>query len=98
VLAAIFLKGRNRTVRIIRVALLRGHACREYFAMKDRILVPALQSCILEPIWKQFSALLPEREVEHPLDRVWQSVDGPEKSLRRASEQGFGPQSGGRSQ
>jgi transposase len=35
--------------------------------MKERILVPALQPCILEPIWEQFSALLPEREVEHPL-------------------------------
>ncbi len=29
--------------------------------------MPALQPCIIEPIWKQFSALLPEREVEHPL-------------------------------
>ncbi len=29
--------------------------------------MPALQPCILEPIWEQFSALLPEREVEHPL-------------------------------
>src|ERR671913_378377 len=35
--------------------------------MKERILLPALQPCIIEPIWKQFSALLPEREVEHPL-------------------------------
>src|ERR671911_2242504 len=35
--------------------------------MKERILVPALQPCNIEPIWKQFSALLPEREVEHPL-------------------------------
>jgi transposase len=35
--------------------------------MKERILVPALQPFIIEPIWKQFSALLPEREVEHPL-------------------------------
>jgi transposase len=35
--------------------------------MKERILVPALQPYIIEPIWKQFSALLPEREVEHPL-------------------------------
>jgi len=29
--------------------------------------VPALQPCVIEPIWEQFSALLPEREVEHPL-------------------------------
>ena len=29
--------------------------------------MPALQSCIIEPIWEQFSALLPEREVEHHL-------------------------------
>lgn len=35
--------------------------------MKERILVPALQPYIIEPIWEQFSALLPEREVEHPL-------------------------------
>ena len=35
--------------------------------MKERVPVPALQPYIIEPIWKQFSALLPEREVEHPL-------------------------------
>ena len=35
--------------------------------MKERILVPALQPYIIEPIWEQFSALLREREVEHPL-------------------------------
>ena len=35
--------------------------------MKELILVPALQPCIIEPIWEQFSALLPEREIEHPL-------------------------------
>jgi transposase len=29
--------------------------------------LPALQPCIIEPIWQQFCALLPEREVEHPL-------------------------------
>ena len=29
--------------------------------------MPALQPCIIEPIWEQFSTLLPEREVEHPL-------------------------------
>jgi len=29
--------------------------------------VPALPPYILEPIWQQFSALLPEREVDHPL-------------------------------
>jgi transposase len=29
--------------------------------------VPALQPFIIEPVWKQFSALLPEREGEHPL-------------------------------
>lgn len=29
--------------------------------------MPALQPCIFEPIWEQFSVLLPEREVEHPL-------------------------------
>jgi transposase len=29
--------------------------------------VPALQPYIIEPIWEQFRALLPEREVDHPL-------------------------------
>jgi transposase len=29
--------------------------------------VPAIQSYFIEPIWEQFCALLPEREVSHPL-------------------------------
>jgi transposase len=29
--------------------------------------VPALQPYVIEPIWEQFSALLPERSVDHPL-------------------------------
>lgn len=29
--------------------------------------VPALEPYLIEPIWEQFSALLPEREVNHPL-------------------------------
>jgi transposase len=29
--------------------------------------VPALPPYIIEPIWQQFSALLPERKVDHPL-------------------------------
>ncbi len=29
--------------------------------------MPAIQSYFIEPIWEQFSALLPEREVHHPL-------------------------------
>jgi len=29
--------------------------------------VPALPSCILEPLWGQFAALLPSRRVTHPL-------------------------------
>ena len=29
--------------------------------------VPALPPYIIEPIWEQFRALLPEREVNHPL-------------------------------
>jgi transposase len=29
--------------------------------------VPALQPYLIEPIWEQFSALLPERETNHPL-------------------------------
>lgn len=29
--------------------------------------MPAVPSCIIDPIWDQFSALLPDREVDHPL-------------------------------
>jgi transposase len=29
--------------------------------------VPAVPSCILEPLWDQFQALLPARRVSHPL-------------------------------
>jgi transposase len=29
--------------------------------------VPALQPYLIEPIWEQFRALLPERETNHPL-------------------------------
>lgn len=29
--------------------------------------VPALPSPVIEPVWDQFAALLPEREVTHPL-------------------------------
>lgn len=29
--------------------------------------MPALPPYLIEPIWEQFSTLLPEREVEHPL-------------------------------
>jgi transposase len=34
---------------------------------KERLPVPAIPPYIIEPIWGQFSALLPEREVDHPL-------------------------------
>jgi transposase len=29
--------------------------------------VPAIPSCILEPLWDQFATLLPTRQVHHPL-------------------------------
>ncbi len=29
--------------------------------------MPAIPSCIIEPIWQQFADLLPDREVDHPL-------------------------------
>ena len=29
--------------------------------------MPALPSCLIEPIWEQFAALLPERHDRHPL-------------------------------
>jgi transposase len=35
--------------------------------MKESNFVPALQPCIIEPIWEQFFSMLPEREVDHPL-------------------------------
>src|SRR5215208_7173372 len=31
------------------------------------MLVPALPPYLIEPIWQQFRALLPERKVDHPL-------------------------------
>jgi hypothetical protein len=31
------------------------------------VLVPALPSSIIEPVWDQFAVLLPERKVTHPL-------------------------------
>src|SRR5215207_3991553 len=34
---------------------------------RRRMLVPALPPYLIEPIWTQFAALLPEREVSHPL-------------------------------
>jgi transposase len=37
------------------------------FPTKEHTLVPALPPYIIEPIWEQFRALLPERKVEHPL-------------------------------
>src|SRR5215218_9895373 len=35
--------------------------------MKEPIPMPALQPYIIEPIWEQFRALLPERGDDHPL-------------------------------
>jgi hypothetical protein len=37
------------------------------FPMKEEMPVPALPPYLIEPIWQQFSALLPERKVNHPL-------------------------------
>src|ERR671916_211371 len=34
---------------------------------RRRESVPALPPYIIEPIWQQFAALLPDREVDHPL-------------------------------
>jgi transposase len=31
------------------------------------MLMPAISPYIMEPIWEQFRALLPERKVDHPL-------------------------------
>lgn len=35
--------------------------------LPHEVLVPALPSSVIEPLWEQFAALLPEREVAHPL-------------------------------
>src|SRR5215213_10414288 len=35
--------------------------------MRRSVSMPALEPYLIEPIWEQFSALLPEREVAHPL-------------------------------
>jgi transposase len=35
--------------------------------LPHEVLVPALPSSVIEPIWDQFSALIPERDVVHPL-------------------------------
>jgi transposase len=37
------------------------------YPYRRSISVPALQPYIIEPIWEQFEALLPKREVDHPL-------------------------------
>jgi len=35
--------------------------------LPHEVLVPALPSSVIDPLWSQFAALLPEREVTHPL-------------------------------
>ncbi len=35
--------------------------------MEGAFLVPALPPYIIEPVWEQFRALLPQREIDHPL-------------------------------
>ena len=35
--------------------------------LPHEVLVPALPSSVIEPLWDQFAALIPEREVAHPL-------------------------------
>ncbi len=35
--------------------------------MRRSLSMPALQTYIIEPIWEQLCALLPERDVDHPL-------------------------------
>ncbi len=35
--------------------------------LPHEVLVPALPSSVIEPIWDQFAALIPERDVVHPL-------------------------------
>src|SRR3712207_4420454 len=35
--------------------------------LKEPMPVPALPPYLIEPIWQQFSALIPERQTTHPL-------------------------------
>jgi transposase len=37
------------------------------FPNKEHKPMPALPTCLIEPIWEQFAALLPSRKVDHPL-------------------------------
>jgi hypothetical protein len=37
------------------------------FPTKEPMPVPALEPYLIEPIWQQFSALIPERQTTHPL-------------------------------
>jgi hypothetical protein len=37
------------------------------FPTKEPMPVPVIPPYLIEPIWQQFSALLPEREINHPL-------------------------------
>jgi transposase len=41
--------------------------------------VPAVPSCILDPLWDQFAALLPTRQVRHPLGCHRQRI--PDRSI-----------------
>lgn len=35
--------------------------------LPHEVLVPALPSCVIEPIWEQFFSLITEHDVVHPL-------------------------------
>lgn len=38
-----------------------------YAVYVAEVLVPALPSSIIEPLWDQFAELIPEHEIDHPL-------------------------------
>ena len=50
--------------------------------------MPALPPYIIEPVWGQFSALLPEREVDHPLGCHRPRI--PDRVRLREAYSGFG--------
>src|SRR5918999_4135525 len=51
----------------MRTRMLDHAGSSQSYPYRRSLSVPALQPYIIEPIWEQFSALLPERQTSHPL-------------------------------
>src|SRR3954451_12124337 len=56
-----------RVVEVRKAQALGGSRVVETRFFPNEVLVPALPSSVIDPLWSQFSALLPERVVVHPL-------------------------------